>query len=221
MEPLRTFFPRLKEEEVELFVRALWENGSVKTCVICNKTKLSGSCSDCLFVDRNAKDVLIESFIPLVMSISKRIGGTKRNDIVSVGLLALTEAINNIPPDIRSLEAYVRSTVAGKIKTFLINDTVIQVPSYGVATHKHLKSTMTIANDIPVSGEQTSVDLSEIINSIPRNKKESIILSCLLEGGYSLRDMADMCGVERARVSQIKHDLLDRLHTVLRKELLQ
>ena len=104
------------------------------------------------------------------------------------------------------------------MKTFLILDTVIKVPVYGMQTHAHLRYVRRIHGDIAVSGSQTTVDLDELLNRIPRNKNEETVMRCILEGGYSLRDMAEMCSLERARISQIKQSLLDRIHTVFRNE---
>lgn len=220
MEPLRTVFPRLKEKEVNGLIKIIQSTNESITCDVCKELLFEErECSTCPFKERKVQDVLIESFIPLALSIAKRLGGSNRKEVVSVSLLALTEAIAKMPNDIRSLEAYVRVFVAGKIKNFLLADSVIQVPRYGLATHSHLKATYAISGDIPVSGEQTAVDLNEIIATVPRNKNEEVILNCLLEGGYSLQDMSNLCGVGEARVSQVKQLVLDRLQTVLRKEL--
>lgn len=220
MEPLRTVFPRLKEKEVVELVKIIQFDEQCVTCDICNKTIFEErECSTCPFKNRKARDVLIESFIPLALSIAKRLGGNNRKEVVSVSLLALTEAVADMPDDIRSLEAYVRVFVAGRIKNFLLADSVIQVPRYGLATHGHLKSIYALPSSISVSGEQTAVDLNEIISRIPQTKNEEVILNCILEGGYNLQDMSAMCGVGEARVSQVKQLLLERLQTVLRKEL--
>ncbi|MEA1999813.1 MAG: hypothetical protein U9N61_10910 [Euryarchaeota archaeon] len=219
MEPLRTCFPRLKESQVDLLVESILSGGDPESCAICNKLLFnSQDCSECPFKGKCIKDILIESFIPLAMSIAKRLGGYGYKEVIDEALLALTEAINCIPSDIRSVEAYVRVRVTQRLKKFLILDTTIRVPEYGLATHQHLRTTYQIDGNVSSPGEQEVVEINELLARVPKNKNEEIILKCITEGGYSLRDMSDKCRVHESRVSQIKQLLLERIMLTLRKE---
>lgn len=223
MEPLRTFFPRLKETELNALIDLVKLGENPVSCTVCNGDIFTGrDCSQCPFKGRVVRDLLIESHIPLVMDIARKIGGRQRKECTSVGLLALTEAVNRIPRDIRCLEAYIRKCVTDQVKLFLIKDTVIQVPPYGSLTHGFLRHVRSLsgsnAGQLAVLGEQTTVDLNELLSRIPQNRTEETIMRCITEGGYSLRDMAEMCNLGEPRVSQIRQDLLGRIDTSIRKE---
>jgi DNA-directed RNA polymerase specialized sigma subunit len=165
----------------------------------------------------NISDILIESHIPMVMDIAKKIGGSKRLEATSVGLLTLVDKVNSLPSDIKNVGAYLRVWVTREIKTFLLADTTIHVPFYGSGSHSHLRHTYNVVGNVAVDGGQTLIDLYEIIYRIPKNRAEETIMQCLMEGGYSLRDMAFLCCLGQARISQIKNDLLDRLQAELRR----
>lgn len=210
MIPLHNHFPRLKPEEIAALLAGV--DRDAISCVNCNREAIRGyDCDVCPFKGRKTKDILIESFIPLVMSIARRFGGENRQEIIGVGLLALTETVVHVPGDIRSLEAYIRSSVTGKIKNFLVTNTTIRVPPYGSVTHGRLRRTPQLTGEAATHGEQGLVDLYEILDKIPRNKNEEVILRCMAEGGYSLADMAERCNLSTPRVSQIKQSLLERV----------
>ncbi|KKK66146.1 hypothetical protein LCGC14_2967050, partial [marine sediment metagenome] len=105
-----------------------------------------------------------------------------------------------------------------EIKAFLISDTTISVPSYGSLTHSHLRVTVTIDGNTSVIGNEGLVDLREILTCIPQTTNEHTIMRCMEEGGYSLQDMSEMCGLGYSSISQIKHKLLDRIQNALSKE---
>lgn len=215
MEPLRAYFPRLGEEELSKFVNFLKQGNNPISCDICEFNK---KCSGCSYKQKPIRDVVIESHIPLVISIARILGGHKRVEATSVGLLALTKAVDGMPHDIINIGGWVRKLVTEEIKTFLISDTTIRVPNYGLITHRHLRVTFALDGNTSVMGEQSLVDLREILTRIPRNKNERTVMRCIEEGGYSVRDMAQMCNLGRSSVSQIKHKLLTRIQTALKKE---
>jgi hypothetical protein len=210
MEPLRTHFPRLEEKELNRFVNLLKQGNNPISCNIC---KTSEKCPECPHKQKPIRDIVIESHIPLVMYVAKILGGNKRVEAAGVGLLALTQAIDDMPHDIVNIGGWVRKWVTEKIKTFLISDTTIRVPHYGLPTYSHLRVTFALDGNTSVMGEQGLVDLREILVRIPQTE------NCIEEGGYSVQDMAEMCSLGRSSVSQIKHRLLDRIQTALRKEL--
>ena len=213
MEPLRANFPRLEEDELYKFVNILTKGDNPDACAICNKPE--SNCSKCYRQSKSIRDVVIESHIPLVLGIAGRLGGGKKPEAISIGLLALTKAVDGMPKDIVNLGGFVRTWVAGDIKKFLLADAVVPVPFFGMQDHGHLRLTAPLADYTGVEGDQCLVDLYEVLEAIPQNENEETIMRCLEEGGYSLQDMSDMCDLGRPRVSQIKHSLLDRIQTAI------
>lgn len=207
----------LDSETVKIIVDHLEHNKDLLSCDICRE-HLWGPCETCSFPHYLLRNVLIESYIPLVQHIARKLGGKKFAEARSVGLLALTKVVNKLPANLQYPDTFIGVTVTREIKRFLILDTTIKVPAYGSATHRHLRSTFSITDHIASQGEQDAVDLIELLNKIPQTKNEETILKCIVEGGYSLKEMASLCTVGEARVSQIKQDLLERVLVKIRAE---
>ncbi len=217
MEPLRKFFPRLKDSEIIALSDFVKFGKNPISCTVCEGIIFVGqTCSTCPFKGRNVRDVLIESYIPMVIDIAGKIARYNRKECISVGLLALTEAINRIPKDIRVLNSYIRTCVTGQIKMFLVEDATIKIPRNNPNPYKFLRR-MYDLGDAAVSGGQAVIDLNEILNKIPQTQTEEIIMRCITEGGYSLQDITEMCDLEQSRISQIRQSLFGRIDTALRK----
>lgn len=155
--------------------------------------------------DKNIEKV-VRHYIPLTLAICKRFGYDNNvEDIRCVGLLALVEVVNRLDPEnINDYDAFIGSWVKGKIRTFVYRKKpMVYFPNQFL---EEQKSAM-------VPGRQTEVDIEELFEKIPENINEEIILKCIRERGYTLKDMVEACQerIKRPRVSQIKHKLLDRI----------
>lgn len=212
---LRKRFRRLTKEQIKFITEILAYDKNIKTCDACRE-HLFGPCEQCNFSDGLLKNMLIESYIPVVLHIAKKLGGRKYFEVQSVGLYSLTKAVNNLPTDLKSLDAYLWVYITREIKRFLILDTTIKVPCHGSATHRHLRSTFSITDYICTQGGQDAVDLNELLSGLPKTQNEEIVLKCLVEGGYSIGDMAAKCKLGKPRISQIKGEVVDRLLKKLR-----
>jgi RNA polymerase sigma factor (sigma-70 family) len=132
-------------------------------------------------------------------------------ELLAVGLLALTRGVNRIPEDIRDVSDYLASWVRNEIKKYLLLDNLIRRPPHLARKRHHARYSSLGLKDVSVHSEEGLVDLREILDGLPRNRKEKIILTHLEEGGYTLRDISELLGVSKQRVHQIKSALLNRL----------
>ncbi len=226
MDPLRRVFPRLPQEAVNFISETLRNKENPISCDCCKNYIFSNEldCWEgrCPFIKRRVRDLLIESHIPLVKRIVNTVTAPKDYyECISVGLLALTEAINKIP-DLRpnsNIGAYVRIFVTKELKQFILTNTVIKVPAYAHPSYNFLRKTHLVRSNsdfAQVPGQQTQVDLDESLSKIVGTMYEQIILKCIIGKGYSGKDMAEMCKITTQRVSQIKNKLEDKILEILK-----
>lgn len=168
------------------------------------------------------KNILIESYVPLVIYCSSKIGSGfqyKLDDIISSGLLALTVAVNKISTleHVYDVPAYIGKYIVGEIRHFIALDTIIKVPPYATR-YKYLRTVYTepyLWENVPVEGDQATFEIEEYLETIPRNEIQKTILNCMMEGGYTGLDIADMCAVSEARISQVKDTIMERIERTL------
>lgn len=214
MEPIRVKFHRLQQHQIDVIVDLLKEGENPKICDVCKGELFDHTCPH---LGKSIRDVLIESYAILVLDIAKKISTyRKRNDAVSEGMLALTEAVDRLPQDIENAGAWIRTYVTLSMRRFLELDSVIHVPQYK-KSHSFLRGSPSIRLEHVEHGDCEATDLIDLLNSIPENDKEETVMQCMIEGGYSLRDMADMCYVTCSRISQIRQNLETRIESALRK----
>lgn len=209
MYPLKRQFITLSNEEKEELTNYILEENY---CKICKKKK----CEGCLDKNKSVKQILIESYIPLAIKIATDISSNKREDLISVALLALTKAISNLKEHKPFLHPYIIKTIVKSVKSFAILDTVIKVPWNGEKDYKFLRSTLMFSSGIKskcscTHGREKYIELIEIVKKVPRDEVEKIILQCIIGGGYSVSDMAELCNLNYSNTSRIKNLLLDRL----------
>lgn len=200
----------------------LIENGNIKCCSICSKISLFVDCENCPYKGKKIKTVLIESYIPLAKHIASRIVGGKCDDEVCVGMLALTQSVNNLPKltirNIKDVKNYIGAYITCEVKHYVLTNGIIKVPYYGRKTHSFLKHLSRLANKTPIKGEQEKIDIYEALESIPKDEKERTILRCMVEGGYSLKDMEEITGLKQSYISRIKGRLLEKVLIMFKKD---
>lgn len=219
MQPLQKVFPRLDGWAFDYVCEILNNNENPLSCEVCDEDIFSDNCNKCSFKNRRVKDLLIESHIPLVKHIVKTICDPRDYDeIISVGLLALTRAVDKLPTLYvdSNISAYFRVFVTREIKQFILTNTVIKVPAYAHKKYNFLRRTRE-GGDHPtqVFSSELQVDLDDVLEKIPDTVNDSIVMGCLIKGGYSGKEMAELCHVTTARISQLKQQLVKKIYQQL------
>ena len=226
MEPLQKRYVRLTEENVNTIFTVLNNKENPLTCECCEEYGFSPtrSCEGCSIANRHVKEILIESHIPLVRSIVSKLSwkhGTYRENL-SAGLLALTEAVSKahfLTSD-SNISAYIRNYVTRAIKNFIIHDSIIKVPRYADAKYNFLRNVWLDQEyekaAIP-NNTELQVDLDDFLKTIPKSWIDNKVLSYLIEGGYTGKEIAQLCSMTPSMISRVKLQLEDKI----RKELMK
>ena len=206
----RTYL-QLNHEEVFALVNVIKNEGNMGLCGVCHL--LSVTCDQCTEKNRPVVHVLIENYIPLVLSSARKFSTFKsRDDLVGVGLLAVVEAVSRIPKlkDLTKFDAYVHSCIVFKMKEFVLTDGTIRLKVNRVKGNLHLRHTSPIT-DYARREHTSTLELREILAKVIKTDVEQVIIDCLMQGGFSNNDIAEMCDKSAGRISQIKNDLMARL----------
>jgi RNA polymerase sigma factor (sigma-70 family) len=160
---------------------------------------------------------LIESYIPLALSIAKRFPPKyiSREDAIGIGLLELTRCVMEGERYSQAeFTAYIKKSVFKRIKNHCLR-------YYGqsVVRSKDLKDEPAISRSMEqeddICGKNIDlnvIDFKDFINVIITKPLERIIVERLiLEGGYGVNDIADEIGVTHQYISKVKNELFERL----------
>lgn len=170
-----------------------------------------------------SNEELIESYIPLVLSIAKKfprkyIGS---EDAIGIGLLELTRCVNEGERHTQAeFTTYVQKNVYRKIRLFCRN-----YYNHSVVRSKDLKIEPIVSRSLENTDDvyqkdinSSIVDFRDFIESIIMKPLERIIIErIILEGGYGVNEIADNEGVSHQYVSKIKESLFKRLLCELQK----
>jgi len=221
MEPLQRKFRRLPNE-ILLQIKKYADSEGLTICDICVSSGFGDrkNCKECNNKDKTPKQIIIESHIPMVIMIVNRISPTsKMKEVLSAGLLALTEAVEKMPHDVKSISGYLHVYVVRELKQFILKDGVIIVPHYAPPKYNWLRHIEYFNGEIPVPGNQGEVEVNDLIESVCDTSMHKTILQCLMEGGYTGKDLANRCNVSMGRISQVKSKLLLKLWEVFRNDI--
>jgi DNA-directed RNA polymerase specialized sigma24 family protein len=213
MGPLNKKFPKLTKEELLEAAQCLDRGSNPQYCENC----IIFPCNDCPCMGLSVSDVVTEAHIPMVFTTVDAFVNANTAELLAVGLLALTRGVNVLPSDVRDVSNYLASWVRNEIRKHLLLDNIIRRPLHLVKQRYNATYSSLGLESISVHSEEGLVDLREILDDLPVNRNQRIVLTCLEEGGFSLRDMSEMCGVSFQRIGQIKTILLNRLSLRLRE----
>lgn len=164
---------------------------------------------------------LIESYIPVVLRIAGRFPAKwiEPSEARSIGLLELTRTIQTC--QIRSqqqLTKLIMTNVNNRIKEYCV-----KYYRKSVIRSKSRKIEPTVTRQLSKKYEQAyykwsfEIDLRDTVNKIVSSPIEGVIMDMIMEGGYTLEEIAKEVGYSRAWVGMLKDRLLRRLKCELQK----
>jgi DNA-directed RNA polymerase specialized sigma subunit len=143
------------------------------------------------------------------------------HDLVGVGSLILTERVNNLPDNLKNLDAYIFTHIRKEMLKYITFDSLIKMSDYAKKVSIPIKVEYWVnEEDIGIiHGDQGLLEIRELLEGIPKTENENVIFNCIMEGGYQLQDMADMCiNIGKTRVCQIKQELELKMLEAFRKD---
>jgi len=198
-------YPRLDEEFVKVIIKHLDEGRYCRD--ICNKC--IGHCS-CKHKDRLARDVLIESFIPLAKSVAKRF--RTDDDALSFALLALTQAVDSLHGGIKDVPNYLYTKVNFRVQNDVYLNRIIKIPKKSIRVDSVTALRFGAAALFEgATDPQAAVDLRDTIDSIIKNPSEKIVIQYLVQGGYTNKDIGEALHIHPTMVCKIKNDIRNAL----------
>ena len=158
------------------------------------------------------RNLLIESHIALVRSIAAGYNYHDLPELVSVGLLTLTETIDKfecLKLTNDNVTGYIGVAVRRSIDRFIRKSPIIPVQSdayqRGVRAGKRVDHS--INGTAVTQGPTLAVDVRDALDHVTTTRNQKIIGQCMLDGGYKLKDMADMCGIKPPWASVIREKI--------------
>jgi len=151
--------------------------------------------------DRRAKDKLFRSMVGFVMSIARRYRGVVDNrfeDLLQVGYVALSGAIDGWDPARGTLATYSRGPIGWAIGHFLLTDSVVVQPrDASYASRKIIRSYVSL--DEPIDGDSGDTRLDTLMDPSPRP-------DTLLE----MRERSDALRMAVAELPQHERSIMER-----------
>jgi len=159
------------------------------------------------------RNLMIESHICLVRSIAGQFDYPDLQELVSEGLLILTQIIDDFEcckciND--NIGGYIQVVVRKELLKFIRSAALVPVKPDAYANGVRFgKRVSKLLNNVAVAPSTTiEVDVRDALAQVTKTKHQRIIGDCMLAGGYKLKDMAELCdGIHVSRVSQIKQKI--------------
>jgi len=207
--------PKLSCKATATILNLLKSGNNPEFCTICEKECLT----QCLMAGKTIQEVLIESYVPTVYAAVKRlcVGVSYKEDFISAGILGIVKAVNKINETIEDPHAYIYTAIVKNIKHEMIRNTLVPIPHSAYKKGFRSKTILNPCLEVISHGDQTMLDLQEIIDGLSNNDTEKCILKRLIMRGFSRQEIADEVSVSGSRVSQIKSALLQKLFEELFK----
>jgi hypothetical protein len=159
--------------------------------------------------------LLIESHVGLVQSIVSKFTYHDLPELLSEGLLILTECVRNYRAlTDNNISPYINTCVRRGIMRFIRQNIMQVTVDYRAYAKGQTITLRSGAADTTIDkrGDATlSVDIQDIVEHVVKDNNEKIIAECLIGGGYTSQDMADLCNLSRSRAQAIKADVAFRL----------
>lgn len=161
------------------------------------------------------KNELIENYIPLALAIARKFPSKyiERNEAISIGLCELTRCINNCKiGNQKDLTKLVQKSIFNRIK-----DHCLRYYGRSVIRTKGRKckpvETVSLSKNITdhCYRHYFKIDLDDTINKIVKNSIERVIINRIIEGGYTLEDIAKETGISRSYVGLLRSNLLEKM----------
>ena len=164
--------------------------------------------------DKLAEEAIIMSYTALVRSFALKLTGSKDTDeLIGIGLLQLTRAVQKIPylDDPMTYGAYVYKSVYFEMFHKCAYDGLVKVPKQAYEKWGHLANPRSLVDrDTSCDKVVNSLEVREILELVLTRKHEREVFD-MVRAGYKTKEIAAELKVSAPRVSQIRHDVFNRL----------
>jgi len=164
-----------------------------------------------------ARHVVIEHYIPLVLSISRKLSQQykkyqRHDDLISTGLLTLVKCVKRIPllPEIsaENFPKYVNKSVSLNIRKFIVKELIYRAKFESLQCKQNIRAAFRKTQE---SDPLQVLIIKEVIKNEIQTTVEQTIIDSLMEGVNDLKSLSKRCSLSVSRVSTIKSELLERL----------
>lgn len=202
-------FLRLNDDVVKNIIHFLELEDNPKYGDICHICV--GGCR-CEYRDKYARDVLIESFIPMVKAYVFRTYQGRQEwylrEILSEGMLILTETVNQLHSNVESPRKFIASHVALSLRRFVMYDRAVK------SRDKNLRVFHPMTNELKITQtEIPQIDLDDFIDNVITDAREKAILDALYKG-YTTIEAGDKIGCSASTVSRARYKIFVSLSKV-------
>jgi RNA polymerase sigma-B factor len=162
--------------------------------------------------DLDARERLIEAYLPLARSLARRFAhrGERVEDLVQVGSIGLIKAVDRFDPERGDLAAYAAPTIVGEIKRHLRDrSTVIRLPR-----QQHEPLVLVPAEDVPAGDDELDasdarVAVSSGMRKLHRRERDAV--RCRYFGDMSQAEIASTLGISQTHASRLLSSGLAKL----------
>ena len=184
-------------------------------------------------MEKDAKQVLIEHNLRLVVYIAKKFDntGVGVEDLISIGTIGLIKAINTFNPEKKiKLATYASRCIENEILMYLRRNSKTRMEvSIDEPLNVDWDGNELLLSDIlgtdddevyrPLEDDADKQMLMEAIDSLSERERSIILMRFGLPGGreYTQKEVADIMGISQSYISRLEKRIIDRL----RKEMLR
>jgi len=159
--------------------------------------------------------LLIESHVGLVQAIASTFTYHDPPELLSEGLLILTGCVRNYKHlNDNNISAYINKSVRRGIMRFVRrNLTQIKVPLQAFQQGHSIHTRNSVPEAVIDSRTKNllPIEVRDIVATVVKCDKEKTIAACLLGGGYTCQDMADILGISSSRAQVLKARVEQRI----------
>ena len=182
--------------------------------------------------DENAKNILIEHNLRLVVFLAKKYENTgyELDDLVSIGSIGLIKGINTYKPDKNiKLATYASRCIANEILMFLRKNKKRKTEiSFEVAfnydnegNELHLEDILGTEDDLVSKEYEDKVDklaLQKEINKLKPRDKQIMVMRYGLNNTkeYTQKEVAELLGISQSYISRIEKKVIKNLKIVMK-----
>lgn len=164
--------------------------------------------------ERECRDIIINEFIPYatkiggVLASAFNLKGFRHSEVIAEAYCALVNIVDEADIVLvdNNIKAYIKATLANKVKTFLWEDSVVRVPQ---GSKKVERARVEHAYDFEVYDDDTTSRLMDDLDIIIENPVEHDFIAYRM-AGYKNCEIAEKLGISQAEVSRMRTSLHER-----------
>ena len=196
--------PKCTRNFIQRVTKQYKENNQSVVCSTCYKF-------DCLkrsHIKMSCRDFIINAHICYVVKIAKSFPIKQRLDLIEEALTVVTDVLTNHTEKVEynKITSFIGSIARYTMLTYLKYDKIV-----GPKTKKTV--TVISFDDIEDKKVGSITDLRDTINQCCNTDYKRFIATCIMEGGWTVQEMADELNISLAYAGKIKSNLESEIWT--------